>query len=266
MKSTTSKLKVSILGCGWLGKSLGASLIKSGCHVNGSTTRQENIPALKAIGIVPYVFEVTGDFSDDIIKSFFNADVLVISLPQGARRGKSDEYLQQINRVCEAARRFAVEKIILISTTSVYPNLNRVVAEEDADEANAIVRAERIIRNSGLSSTVIRFSGLFGPGRHPGRFLSGKNDVKGGNVPVNMIHLDDCVAIITGIIEHNVWNEVLNACADDHPTKREFYTRAAAELGVEPPRFLPDEHSDFKIVSNERLKAVLNYQFLHQLI
>ena len=165
-----------------------------------------------------------------------------------------------------AAHHGTVRNVILISTTSVYPNLNRIVTEEDADEQNAIVRAEGLVRELGIPCTILRFGGLFGPGRHPGRFLTGKRDVKGGNVPVNMIHLDDCVEIITRVIQQNVWNEVLNACADDHPTRKEFYTNAAADLGVEPPIFLDDEVSEYKIVSNERLKNILNYQFIHRLI
>jgi len=48
-----SKKVVSILGCGWLGKPLGAALINEGYLVMGSTSRHENIGALKAAGIVP---------------------------------------------------------------------------------------------------------------------------------------------------------------------------------------------------------------------
>jgi nucleoside-diphosphate-sugar epimerase len=260
-----SDLKVSILGCGWLGKPLGTVLANNGCLVLGSTTKRENISALEAVGVVPYVLEVNTALSEDVHRSFFSCDVLVISLPHGARRGKSEEYVSQIEYVVDAAH--AVTKnIILISTTSVYPNLNRVVIEEDADNDNAIVRAERLVRQSGISNTILRFAGLFGPGRHPGRFVAGKKDVKGGDVPVNMVHLDDCIAIIERVIQQNVWHEVLNVCADDHPARKMFYTSAAAALGVEPPVFLDEEESEYKIVSNERLKKVLNYQFIHKLV
>jgi nucleoside-diphosphate-sugar epimerase len=255
-----SNLKVSILGCGWLGKPLGTALVNRGCLVLGSTTKSENISILEAAGVVPYVFDVNRLRSGDVPHEFFECDVLVISLPHGARRGKSDEYVSQINDVVNAARH-GTKNIILISTTSVYPNLNRIVTED-----NAIVRAEELVRKSGISNTILRFAGLFGPGRHPGKFLAGKKDVKGGSVPVNMIHLDDCIEIITKVVQQNVWNEVLNACADDHPTRKMFYTKAAVELGVEPPVFLDEEISECKIVSNERLKTVLDYQFIHQLI
>jgi nucleoside-diphosphate-sugar epimerase len=260
-----SNLKVSILGCGWLGKPLGTALVNNGCVVLGSTTKNENISALEAAGVVPYVFDVNGSQSGDVPHEFFNCDVLVISLPHGARRGKSEEYVNNIKYVMDLAHR-GTKNIVLISTTSVYPNLNRVVTEEDADKDNAIVRAEELVRGSGISNTILRFAGLFGPGRHPGKFLAGKKDVKGGNVPVNMIHLDDCIEIITKVVQQNVWNQVLNACADNHPTRKMFYTKAAAELGVEAPVFLDEKISEYKIVSNARLKTVLDYQFIHKLI
>jgi nucleoside-diphosphate-sugar epimerase len=257
---------VSILGCGWLGKPLGALLANAGYSVMGSTTRSENVTALEEAGIKAFVFKVDPWLFDEIAHPLFHADVLVISLPHGARVGRAEEYVGEIHHVIQAALRGHVSNIILISTTSVYPNLNRVVREEDADAGNPIVRAEKIVRESGISNTIIRLAGLFGPGRHPGRFLAGKRDLPGGHVPVNLIHLDDCIEIIKRVIQNNVWNEVLNACADDHPAKEVFYTHAAIELGLAPPVFLDKREVDYKIVSNERLKAVLNYRFIHRLV
>lgn len=256
---------ISILGCGWLGKPLGKVLVDDGYSVKGSTTRNENVAALAEAGIIPFVFNVDEPLDHDVTHAFFNTDILIISLPHRARAGKADEYLQQIRNVTARVARTKVKGVILISTTSVYPNLNRVVSEEDADPQNVFVDAERIVRDSGIPNNIIRMAGLFGPGRHPGRFLSGKREVSGGDIPVNLIHLDDCIGIIKSLIENDVWNEVLNACADDHPTRDKFYTQAAIELGLEPPVFSDNRQADYKIVSNERLKSVLRYEFIHRL-
>lgn len=253
---------VSILGCGWLGKPLGSALANEGFMVNGSTTREDNVAAIQAAGIKPFVLNVDSLSRNDA--RFFNADVLVISLPHRARAGKADEYLRQIKTVTEVVQGSKVKKIIQISTTSVYPDLNRLVTEEDADEQNPIVQAEHVVRQSGIPATVLRFAGLFGPGRHPGKFLAGKTDVRGGEAPVNLIHLDDCLEIIRRIITQSIWNEVFNACANDHPTRREFYTKAAMDLRLEPPVFAEDSQADYKIVSNARLKAALDYTFRHR--
>jgi nucleoside-diphosphate-sugar epimerase len=256
---------VSILGCGWLGKPLGRVLVDAGYMVWGSTTKDENVTAIKAAGITPSVFKVDELSAGNAAHEFFNSDVLVISLPHRTRAGKSGEYSGQIRAVIDLAHRSKIKNIVLISTTSVYPNLNRVVTEDDADVSNPVIQAEKIVQESGIPNTVIRLAGLFGPDRHPGRFLAGKYESSGGNVPVNLIHLDDCIQVIKRVIEGDVWNEVLNACSDDHPTRRAFYTSAAVELGLEPPDFSDDPEARFKIISNERLKQVLNYAFIHRL-
>lgn len=261
---TMAGMVVSILGCGWLGKPLGTKLAESGYVVHGSTTREENVAAIRDAGIDPFVLHT--DKLTQADARFFDADVLLISVPHRARAGKAEEYLLQIKAVIEAAHSGNVRNILQISTTSVYPDLNREVTEEDADHQNPIVQAENLIRESGIPATVLRLAGLFGPGRHPGKFLAGKTDLKGGDAPVNLIHLDDCIEIIRLIIARNIWNEVLNACADDHPTRKEFYTKAALELELPVPAFARNSAADYKIVSNTRLKRALNYTFRHRLI
>ncbi|MEJ1238041.1 NAD(P)H-binding protein [Chryseolinea sp. T2] len=253
---------ISILGCGWLGKQLGASLVNEGYTVLGSTTKVENVDGLKSTGIIPFVFSA-GNVPDEA-RAFFHADVLIISLPQRIRAQKGEEYVMQVSDVVSAARSGNVGKIILFSTTSVYPDLNRVVTEDDADAVHSVVRAERIVQLSGIESTIVRFAGLFGPGREPGRFLAAKKDVPGAMAPVNLIHADDCIGIVKRIIEGNAWGHVLNACADEHPTRKDFYTKAAIALGMEPPVF-SDTTGDYKIVSNAHLKTVLNYRMTHRL-
>jgi len=78
---------------------------------------------------------------------------------------------------------------------------------------------------------------------------------------VNLIHLDDCVEIISKIIEHNVTGEIFNVVSDAHPLKRELYTKAASLMGVEAPKFSVYNTTFRKIVSNAKLKKRLNYKF-----
>ena len=95
----------------------------------------------------------------------------------------------------------------------------------------------------------------------PGRFLSGKRDLKSGNAPVNLIHRDDCIQIIIEIIQQGVWGQILNGCCDKHPLRKEYYTRQAKIIGVDPPTFDDLDTPNFKIISNKKLKKILNYRF-----
>ena len=106
-------------------------------------------------------------------------------------------------------------------------------------------------------------AGLYGPDRHPARFLSGKKNLKNGDAPVNLIHRDDCIAIISQIIEGTISGEIFNCCSDGHPSRKEFYTKASIVAKLPPPHFLEENTFSFKIVSNKKLKQKLNYSFIH---
>ena len=68
---------VSILGCGWLGTSLGISLIDEGYSVKGSTTKTEKLTLLEANDIEPFIIDITSfeEFDD-----FLQTDILIISI------------------------------------------------------------------------------------------------------------------------------------------------------------------------------------------
>ena len=80
---------------------------------------------------------------------------------------------------------------------------------------------------------------------------------------VNMIHQEDCIEIIHEIIDQNCWNTTFNACSNDHPTRKEFYTNARKSLNFDPPIFEENPQLRYKIISSKKLQAVLGYQFIH---
>ena len=76
-----------------------------------------------------------------------------------------------------------------------------------------------------------------------------------------MIHRDDCIGIIEQIIKKSIWNETFNACADTHPTRREFYSKAALAIGEDVPDFIETNSKNKKIISSHKLKMMLNFKF-----
>jgi nucleoside-diphosphate-sugar epimerase len=115
----------------------------------------------------------------------------------------------------------------------------------------------------GLDTTVVRLGGLYGADRNPARFLAGRTDVARPEAPVNLIHRDDAVGAFLALIEQDVRGEVVNACADEHPTRREFYGRAARAMGLEPPTFDASDPATGKVVSSRKLTDRIGYQFRH---
>jgi nucleoside-diphosphate-sugar epimerase len=256
--------EISILGCGWLGKPLGASLVEAGYQVSGSTTHTEKTDSLKALGICPFLIDIQ---TDRIIENsgigFFDCEILVISIPPRRKTGNESAFLAQMETLRKRLKQSAVKKVLFISSTSVYKNEGKMVLEEDTDASAALAKAEQVfIDEPHFQTTVIRFGGLVGPGRHPGKFLAGKR-IGGANHPVNMIHLKDCIGVIQAVFVTDTWGEIFNACADLHPRKEDFYKRAAALAGLPSPQFENGDEHQYKIVSNDKIKRILNYTFIY---
>jgi len=266
MKSGQSKT-ISILGCGWLGLPLAKHLIEAGYRVKGSTTAKKNLAPLSEQGIEPFYLVIDPELRGDGVVDFFSADILVVNFPPERRDDVVEYHQAQINALIAEIKKSPVKKVIFVSSTSVYPNLMRDVFEDEGNPPTkasglALLAVERLFTACpDFETTILRFGGLIGYDRKPGRFLSGRKEVRNGDAPVNLIHRDDCIAVIHSIIENNLWGETLNACADLHPLRKNYYVSQAKMLGVEPPAFREGADTDFKIVRSDKLKRLLSYEF-----
>ena len=262
-------MQISILGCGWLGLPLAQTLVRQGHTIKGSTTRPEKLATLEAAGIASYLIHFDPEINEDHRPDFFDSELLMVNIPPKRHEQLTEVYPRQVASLLRALKNSPVKKLLFVSSTSVYPNVNRAVREEDAGgeikaSGQALLTTERMVRQApGVAVTVLRFCGLFGPDRPPGRFLAGKTLNSSGRVPVNMIHLDDCMGIIRQIIDQDRWGETFNACADQHPAKEDFYSTAAQRLGFDPPHFAATEDDSYKVVDSTKLREQLNYQFKH---
>ncbi|HET8838874.1 MAG TPA: SDR family oxidoreductase [Flavobacteriaceae bacterium] len=262
---------ISILGCGWLGFPLAKHLVHKGHVVKGSTTSKEKLELLQAESIAPFLIRLTPELETPKKNTdFWNANVLVLNIPPGRKRDDVIElHIRQILSVKKAVINSPIEFVIFVSSTSVYPKFAGAVGEADtmpgkagSDSGNALLQAEKILlQNPSFETTVIRFGGLTGGNRNPVKYMTGKKDLPNGNAPVNMIHRDDCIAIISQIIEEKITGEIFNAVSDDHSARKEYYTQAAKNLNLKPPTFSEDRETNHKLVKNDKLKSRLGYIF-----
>jgi nucleoside-diphosphate-sugar epimerase len=269
---------ISILGCGWLGHPLGRRLVDRGVRVRGSTTTPTKQEALRRDGIEPVLLTLDPELSGEGPGAFFGAPVLVLNVPPP--RGRQDVrpyHRRQIEAVRDAALDGAVEWILFASSTGVYPNVERTVTEADQPPGRpdalpgprrptgeALLAVEALLMDSpDLDTTIVRLGGLYGDDRNPARFLAGRTDVARPEAPVNLIHREDAVGVFLALLEQNARGTVVNACADEHPTRRAFYGRAARAMGLEPPTFDADDPTTGKLVGTRKLTTELGYQFRH---
>ena len=258
---------ISVLGCGWLGLPLAGYLIEKGYQVKGSTRTPGELKVIESCGIKPFYLVLGPHLRGDGIDDFFNCDVIVINFPPERREDIVEYHQAQIGSLIARIKLSPITKVLFVSSTSVYPEINRDVFEDERAlpekaSGEALLAVERKLTDCAeFKTTVIRFGGLIGYDRMPGRFLAGKTGISGGEAPVNLIHRDDCIRIIYKIIELDTWGEILNACADEHPLRKEYYVAQAEKLGLEPPKFNETGRAGYKIVRNDRLKRLLGYEF-----
>ncbi len=261
------KKTISILGCGWLGTALGKSLLRKGWNVKGSTSSTQSYNNLEMTGISTFYLKVKPESVEIDYNSFFNTDVLLVSIPPARTDRVEELYPQKIKQVADKVAELGIKKVLFLSSTSVYESKNVEVRE--GEEGNpekaggrALLTAEKILSgNTAFETTIIRFGGLIGYDRNPARFLQGNKEVAGES-PVNLIHRDDCVQIISAILDKNLFGETFNAVCPEHPSKRGFYTKAARISALPVPHF-SRKHEDFKLVNSEKLVKALDYKFVY---
>lgn len=258
---------VSILGCGWLGLPLAEHFLKEGFAVKGSVSRSERIELLNQKGILPWQIQISDTtITGDQLSGFLASEILIINFPPERRADIVEYHTAQMSLLIDAINKSQVKQVLFISSTSVYPELNRTITEEDKFEptkgsGKALIAVEQLLLSqSRFQTTILRLAGLIGYDRQPGRFLSGKKNIENGDGPINVIHQDDCILLITKIIEQGMWGEVFNACADIHPSRRAFYTLAAEKIGLPLPEFVTGS-SNFKIINSDKIKNRLGYSF-----
>jgi nucleoside-diphosphate-sugar epimerase len=251
---------ITVLGCGWLGLPLAIKLKGKGWAVKGSTTRAEKLDLLANEGIDPFLVHL--DNIDAVDTRFFNSDVLLINVPPGLRKRSEEAYLAEMEQLLGMVKLSPAKYVVFISSTSVYPELNRVISDvNNADTNSALYRSEQLFTQcKSFKTTVIRFAGLVGPGRDPSRFFAGKLDVPNGQAPINLIHLDDCIGLIEAVLEQQQFGFTYHAASPHHPAKQAFYTEAAQLAGLALPGFV-DELKDWKVVDSSRMVDDLKYSW-----
>ncbi|MEX2600941.1 MAG: SDR family oxidoreductase [Balneolaceae bacterium] len=265
-------MNISILGCGWLGYPLAVQLIGENHRVMGSTTSPEKLGSLRNKGIEPLLLEVTREgIRPDQEVEFWNCDLLVLNIPPGRRKGDVlQRHPGEVESVIRKVREHKIPWVIFVSSTSVYSNRDGEVSEEDARESSASSESGKallacesmLMKDTTFDTTVLRFGGLYGGSRHPVRYLAKRNNPGNGEKPVNLIHQSDAVGVIVEVIRQGVKGKILNAVSDEHPTRREFYTSAAEQYGLEKPQFQEETGPvENKVVSNRKLKELLSYTF-----
>ena len=248
------KNNISILGCGWLGLPLALTLTKNGYSIKGSTTSEIKVKLLNNNGVQPFIIDLSNRESE--FEEFLNSEVLIIAIPS--------KNIVGFKNLISHIENSKIKNILFISSTSVYPNSNSIVTENSLIKKKPLSEIELLFKtNTNFKSTILRFGGLIGYDRKPGNFFKNGKAINYPDAFVNLIHRDDCIQIIKEIIAKNIWDKTLNACADTHPKKRDFYAKEFKKEGRNNPTFNELASNEYKIINSDQLKSILNYNFIY---
>lgn len=261
-------MKISILGCGWLGFPLAKKLIEKGNSVSGSTTAEAKIEVLKKSNISPFIIALKEDKTEGNIADFLkNSEILILNVPPKLRDENKENFVQKIVHLIPHIVASKVKNVLFVSSTSVFGENNTLVTEAstpnpDTESGKQLLEVEKLLQeNKHFTTTILRFGGLIGNDRQPGRILAGKTNLNNPDTPVNLIHLDDCIGIITAILSKKCFGEILHGVAPLHPSRKVYYTQKAITLELPLPQFQENGISSKKIIESQKVSTLLEYRY-----
>src|SRR5690606_5924908 len=139
------------MGCGWLGMPLVKELVKKRKDIKGSTTTKEKLEEIKGCGAIPYLITLS-EIERKTLQSFLDNDILIVNIPPGRNPNSSSLYIQHLENLNSFINQSRIQKVIFISSTSVYKETNSEVTENsgisEEESAQRLFKAEEIFRNN----------------------------------------------------------------------------------------------------------------------
>lgn len=274
-------MRVLIVGCGYVGRSLGAALVRHGHTVFGLRRSQAGAAELAAAGIQPLQADITRKEHLAQLPGPFDWVINTVSSTRGGLAQYRQAYLDGTRNLIEWLAGTALQKFVFTSSTSVYGQADgSVVTETSPTEptsptSRVLVQAEQLLleaaRQQGFPAVILRVAGIYGPGRGHLflQYLRGQARLENeGQRFINMIHLDDLVGVILAALQRGQPGQIYNA-VDDRPVRQvEFFGWLSETLRRPmPPLASPTELAQrkrgltHKQVSNQKLKRELGYSF-----
>ena len=248
---------VLLFGCGYLGLPLAEELKTQGYFVQVATNSPEKLKGFEEDGLNPFLVSLDFDnFSTDSIKEKCKTiDSAILMLPPSNFKN----YAATIQSIADCFQKNT--HVIFVSSISVYEDTSEIVIENSpCKENHALILAENNLRrNKSINTTILRLAGLLGNGRHPVLSFLNKEKIANGLAPVNLVHQQDVVAVITKILSKNIRNELFNICYPEHPTRKDFYERAADKLFSKQIEFVSEGSG--KIVNGQKIVEFCGFTY-----
>ncbi|SIS42120.1 SDR family oxidoreductase [Neptunomonas antarctica] len=262
-----SKLRILIAGCGDVGSALGIKLTEQGHYVYGLRRTINQLPDC--------IHAISADIADKgTLSDLPDTDILIYC---AAATGRSENayrqaYIDGLENIYTALPH-PPKHFFFTSSTSVYgQHQHEWVDEQSPTEATQpsgqIMRQAELAVLAKGNSTVVRFSGIYGPGRN--HLI---NTVRAGTIapenPLhysNRIHRDDCAGVLAHLIQKLSKGSVIESlylASDPNPTPiHEITAWLAEQSDTEITQETPIRRGGSKRCNSQRLQQS-GYEFLY---
>lgn len=233
-----------IIGCGYLGARVAERWHLQGARVFATTRNAETAASFARRGWAPIVCDVQ---RPETLKELPHVDrvAYAVAIDRSSGASMRDVYVDGLRNVL--ANLPKPERFVYVSSSSVFGQTDGNWIDEDAatepeePAGKVVLEAESLLRSTLPDAIMLRFAGIYGPGRLLRRksIEAGEPIVGDAEKWLNLIQVDDGAEAVVAAAERGLPGRVY-IVADGAPVRRrEFYAEMARLLGAPEPRFVP---------------------------
>ncbi len=258
MAEASNPLSVLVTGgAAGLGLATARALLKRGHKVAATAPDAAGALAIRQAGALPVYPDLNRASEILSILQLIEADALVHAAPQvccavpqayAEDAAPADRLPDVTAAVIEAATQHGVKRVISLSFAYLYDATDGAAKEGDRAVHDAdyepMLRAETLVRESGLSGTIIRSGYIYGGHSCETAALAdaikGSQRLPAGSRPASWIHEDDLAAAFVALLESGdspAGIALLNAAAGAPVSPNDFCSALSDALGLGAPRF-----------------------------
>lgn len=266
--------KILIVGCGAIGHELAKALAEAGHDVTGL---KRNPPPENRGKFKYFRADIASPTDLAALDTDFGHIFFIVSADSHDENSYHAIYETGINNLLNRfAQTGSHAPWIFVSSTSVYGQSQGEWVDEDSitspDKSASlkIVNAEQKLMALNPANVVVRFSGIYGPGRERLLRMAQQTPSIQQYPPyfTNRIHQRDCVGVLAFLLEQRLAGTSLEQCylaSDDDPVALwEVVTWLAGQMRCTPPiaKISENDCGMNKRCRNDRIKK-LGYTFIY---
>lgn len=254
---------VLIVGCGYLGLRAARAWRLAGCRVLATT--RGRVQELNTLGVEPIRTNILDPRNFATLPQV-DTILFAVGIDRSTGHSLRDVYVDGLQNVLEHLNQQGTmpRRFLYVSSTSVYGQTHGGdVLETDAtnpleSSGFVILEAERLLHSYLPTAIILRFAGIYGPGRllRLQQIRAGAPLIGDADKWLNLIHVEDGARALLAAETRASLGAVYNITDDAPVRRRDFYTCLAGLLHAPPAQFQPyPADATVPLEANRRIRS-----------